>query len=43
METARPPASSEGVEMREPLERRAKLFCRRSLDLLRLRDAKDAD
>jgi hypothetical protein len=42
MDTARPPASSEASEMREPLERRAKLFCKRELLLLRLSAERDA-
>jgi hypothetical protein len=42
IDTARPPASSEASAMREPLERRAKLFCKRELLLLRLSAERDA-
>jgi hypothetical protein len=40
MDTAKPPASSAAVEILDPLERRARLFCRRSLDLCRLSEAR---
>jgi len=39
METARPPASSAAVEILEPLDKRAKLFWRRSLDFCKLKEA----
>jgi hypothetical protein len=35
MDTARPPASSEDDEIREPLERRVRLFCIRSDERVR--------
>jgi hypothetical protein len=43
IETASPPASSAAVEIREPLERRARLFWRRSLDFWRLNEASVED
>jgi len=41
IETANPPASSEADAIRLPLERRARLFCKRSLDFWRFREARD--
>ena len=39
IETARPPASSEGVTIFEPLESRFRLFCRLSFEAARLLEA----
>jgi hypothetical protein len=39
METARPPASSEGLVIFEPLESRPRLFCSIALDAARLLEA----
>src|SRR3954466_11875546 len=36
MDTARPPASSDGVTILEPLESRFRLFCKLSLEAARL-------
>jgi len=41
METAKPPASSEGFAIRDPLERRTKLFCNKSLAFWRFREASE--
>jgi hypothetical protein len=43
MDTARPPASSEGLVIFEPLERRERLFWSIVLLLLRFAAAREAD
>jgi len=43
MDTARPPASSEAAEIRDPLESRIRLFCIKSEERVRFAAACDAE
>jgi hypothetical protein len=43
IDTAKPPASSAGLTMREPLDNRFRLFCSRLLELAKLLEAVVAD